>query len=210
MAKTSDQPDLNKSVSHNSTNQNDPIVEAGRTDLSRFNNSWYKPGPRWKIILWFLTNSIFLNSYLPVPIALKVAILRLFGAKIGNRVVIKPSVNIKYPWLLHIGNDVWIGEQVWIDNLSEVTIGDHACLSQGAMILTGNHDYSKATFDLTTRPISLADGVWIGAKAIVCAGVRCESHAVLAVNSVATRPLDAYGIYQGNPAIWVRQRTIKA
>ncbi|GAB2542576.1 putative colanic acid biosynthesis acetyltransferase [Spirosoma aerophilum] len=160
--------------------------------------------------MWFLTNSIFLNSYLPVPIALKVAILRLFGAKIGNRVVIKPSVNIKYPWLLHIGNDVWIGEQVWIDNLSEVTIGDHACLSQGAMILTGNHDYSKATFDLTTRPISLADGVWIGAKAIVCAGVRCESHAVLAVNSVATRPLDAYGIYQGNPAIWVRQRTIKA
>jgi putative colanic acid biosynthesis acetyltransferase WcaF len=210
MAKTSDQPDLNKSVSDDLRNQTDPTSEQGRTDFSRFNISWYNPGPRWKLILWFLTNSIFLNSYLPVPMAIKIALLRLFGATIGNRVVIKPAVNIKYPWLLHVGNEVWIGEQVWIDNLSEVTIGDNVCLSQGAMLLTGNHDYSKPTFDLTTRPISLADGVWIGAKAIVCAGVRCESHAVLAVNSVATRHLDAYGIYQGNPAIWVRQRTIKA
>ncbi|AKD54966.1 acyl transferase [Spirosoma radiotolerans] len=191
-------------ASHKSDQQN------GKTDLSRFNISWYNPGPRWKIILWFITNSVFINTYLPLPISLKLAILRLFGAKIGNKVVVKPGVNIKYPWLLHVGNEVWIGEQVWIDNLSEVHIGDNVCLSQGAMLLTGNHDYSRSTFDLTTRPITLADGVWIGAKSVVCAGVRCESHAVLAVNSVATRSLEAYGIYQGNPAVWVRQRNIKA
>ncbi|RYF62309.1 MAG: colanic acid biosynthesis acetyltransferase WcaF, partial [Cytophagaceae bacterium] len=168
------------------------------------------PGPRWKIILWFITNSIFINTYLPLPISFKIAILRLFGAKIGNKVVVKPGVNIKYPWLLHVGNEVWIGEQVWIDNLSEVYIGNNVCLSQGAILLTGNHDYSRSTFDLTTRPITLADGVWIGARSVVCAGVRCESHAVLSVNSVATRSLEAYGIYQGNPAVWVRQRNIKA
>jgi putative colanic acid biosynthesis acetyltransferase WcaF len=185
-------------------------LPAGKTDLSRFDISWYNPGPRWKVILWFLTNSIFLNNYFPIPVSLKIAVLRLFGAKIGEGVMIKPAVNIKYPWLLQVGNRVWIGEKVWIDNLSQVTIGDNACLSQGAMILTGNHDYSCSTFDLTTRPITLAEGVWIGAKAVVCAGVRCESHAVLAVNSVATRSLTAYGIYQGNPAVWVRQRIIKA
>ncbi len=124
--------------------------------------------------------------------------------------MIKPALNIKYPWLLFVGNYVWIGEQVWIDNLSEVVIGNNVCLSQGAMLLTGNHDYSLPTFDLTARPITLADGVWIGAKAVVCPGVRCESHAVLAVNSVATRSLDAYGIYQGNPALLVRKRHITA
>ncbi|WP_082111559.1 WcaF family extracellular polysaccharide biosynthesis acetyltransferase [Spirosoma radiotolerans] len=204
MAKTFDQTDPSGLASHKSDQQN------GKTDLSRFNISWYNPGPRWKIILWFITNSVFINTYLPLPISLKLAILRLFGAKIGNKVVVKPGVNIKYPWLLHVGNEVWIGEQVWIDNLSEVHIGDNVCLSQGAMLLTGNHDYSRSTFDLTTRPITLADGVWIGAKSVVCAGVRCESHAVLAVNSVATRSLEAYGIYQGNPAVWVRQRNIKA
>ena len=161
-------------------------------------------------MLWFLTNSIVLKTYFPLPIAFKVAVLRLFGAKIGKDVTIKPGVNIKYPWLLHLGDHVWIGEQVWIDNLSAVTIGNDVCLSQGALLLTGNHDYSRSTFDLTTQPIRLADGVWIGAKAVVCAGVACESHAVLAVNSVATRSLQAFGIYQGNPAVLVRQRNIKA
>ncbi|WP_240625366.1 WcaF family extracellular polysaccharide biosynthesis acetyltransferase [Spirosoma pollinicola] len=185
-------------------------VFQGQTDFSQFNISWYNPGPRWKLILWFLTSSIFINTYLPIPISLKVIVLRLFGAKIGKKFVIKPGVNIKYPWLLQVENEVWIGEQVWIDNLSEVRIGSNVCLSQGAMLLTGNHDYSRSTFDLTTQPITIADGVWIGAKAVVCAGVHCESHAVLAVNSVATRSLDAYGIYQGNPAVWVRQRNIRA
>lgn len=180
----------------------------GRVDLSSFDNSWYKPGPRWKIILWFITNSVVLNTYLPIPIRLKVAVLRLFGAKIGRGVIIKPAVNVKYPWFLSVGDYAWIGESVWIDNLMAVSIGNHACLSQGAMLLTGNHDYRKPTFDLTAKPITLENGVWIGAKAIVCPGVHCQSHAVLAVNSVANQTLTAYGIYQGNPAVLVRQRTI--
>ncbi len=212
MAKTSDPNNPNRLVSHEPTigSQPESVHQRGKTDFSQFNISWYKPGPRWKLILWFLANSVFINTYLPIPIAIKVAVLRLFGAKMGKKVVIKPGVNIKYPWLLQVENEVWIGEQVWIDNLSEVRIGNNVCISQGAMLLTGNHDYSRSTFDLTTRPITIADGVWIGAKAIVCAGVRCESHAVLAVNSVATHSLDAYGIYQGNPAVWVRQRNIRA
>lgn len=212
MAKTFDQTDPSRLASHKPDTISEPAADQPKrkTDLSRFNISWYNPGPRWKIILWFITNSVFINTYFPLPISLKIAILRLFGAKIGSKVVVKPGVNIKYPWLLHIGNEVWIGEQVWIDNLSEVRIGNNVCLSQGAMLLTGNHDYSRSTFDLTTKPITLADGVWIGAKSVVCAGVHCESHAVLAVNSVASRPLQAYGIYQGNPAVWVRQRNIKA
>lgn len=183
-------------------------LQRGQTDLSRFDNRWYKPGPRWKIVLWFLINSLFLNTYLPIPIFIKRFILRSFGAKIGRGVVIKPAVNVKYPWLLTVGDHVWIGEQAWIDNLSPVTLGNHVCLSQGALLLTGNHDYRRATFDLTAQPITLDDGVWIGAKAVVCPGVRCASHAVLTAGSVATKPLDAYGIYQGNPARLVRFRTI--
>lgn len=219
MAKTFVQSDPSRSVSPESVASPDGLKKEsellsgqpmGKTDLSRFDNSWYKPGPRWKIVLWFLVSSMVINTYLPIPVRLKIAVLRLFGAKIGEQVMIKPAVNIKYPWLLFVGNYVWIGEQVWIDNLSEVVIGNNVCLSQGAMLLTGNHDYSRSTFDLTARPITLADGVWIGAKAVVCPGVRCESHAVLAVNSVATRSLDAYGIYQGNPALLVRQRHITA
>ncbi len=180
----------------------------GQTDLTRFNNDWYRPGPRWKIVLWYLVNTFILNTYLPLPVRVKTALLKLFGAKIGTGVVIKPALNVKYPWLLTIDDHAWIGEQVWIDNLAPVSIGAHACLSQGAMLLTGNHNYRLPTFDLMVQPITLADGVWIGAKAVVCPGVSLGSHAVLSVGSVATKSLEPYGIYQGNPAVWVRQRTV--
>ncbi|AXE18532.1 colanic acid biosynthesis acetyltransferase WcaF [Runella rosea] len=179
-----------------------------KTDLSKYDNSWYKQPPFVKNVLWFITNAIFLNSYLLVPVSLKRLILRAFGAKIGTGVMIKPKVNIKYPWLLSVGNYVWIGEEVWIDNLTAVSLGDNVCLSQGAMLLTGNHDYTRSTFDLSVGKIVIEDGVWIGAKAMVCPNVVCHSHAVLAVNSVAVKDLEAYGVYQGNPAQWIRERKI--
>jgi putative colanic acid biosynthesis acetyltransferase WcaF len=179
-----------------------------QTDLSKFDNSWYKQPPFFKNLLWFLTNSIFFNSFLPVPISVKSMIMRLFGAKIGKGVVIKPRVNIKYPWLLLVENYVWIGEGVWIDNLVEVQIGESACLSQGAMLLTGNHDYTLSSFDLRVGKIVIEAGAWIGSKAIVCPGVTCKSHSVLTVNSVATKDLEPYSIYQGNPAQFIKERTI--
>ncbi|WP_375446336.1 WcaF family extracellular polysaccharide biosynthesis acetyltransferase [uncultured Fibrella sp.] len=185
-------------------------ASAGQTDLSRYNNDWFKPGPRWKMLLWHFTNALFFNSYAPLPSRVKVSLLRAFGGKVGVGVMIKPAVNIKYPWLLSIGNYVWIGEGVWIDNLTQVTLGNHVCLSQGAMLLTGNHDYRSATFDLKVAAIQLEDGAWIGAKATVCPGVRVESHAILSVGSVANRSLAAYTIYQGNPAVAIRKRTINS
>lgn len=177
-------------------------------DLGRYNNSWYQPGSVFKKGLWLLVNALFFNNTLAFLNGLKCFLLRLFGAKVGKKVIIKPTVNIKYPWFLSIGDNVWIGEKVWIDNLGPVTIGNNVCISQGAFILTGNHNYKKSSFDLIIDTIILEDGVWIGAKATVCPGVVCKTHSVLSVASVATADLDAYGIYQGVPAQKVRTRII--
>lgn len=122
--------------------------------------------------------------------------------------MIKPKVNIKYPWFLRVGDHCWIGENVWLDNLAMITIGDNVCISQGAMLLTGNHDYTKSSFDLKTDKIVIENGAWIGAQSIVCPGVICRSHSVLAVGSIATQNLEAYRIYQGNPAGKVKERKI--
>lgn len=179
------------------------------TDLSKFDNSWYRPGNKVKIILWYFVNSCFLwNPLFPFSKP-KIWLLKLFGAKIGKGVLIKPRVSIKYPWKLKIGNHVWIGEKVWIDNLANVIIEDHVCLSQGAMLLCGNHNYKKSTFDLITGEIHLEKGSWVGAHAVVCPKVRLGNHSILTVNSVAVKSTEPYGIYQGNPAIKIRERKIE-
>jgi len=177
--------------------------------LNQYNNDGFKSGSILKKTLWYFTNLLFFKTLLPFPSGIKVSILRKFGAKVGQGVVIKPDVSIKYPWFLEIGNDCWIGEGVWIDNLAAVIIGNNVVLSQGTYLLTGSHDYKKQSFDLILGEIVLEDGVWIGAKATVCPGVTCHSHSVLAVGSVATKSLDAYTLYQGNPAVAKRERVIQ-
>ena len=180
-----------------------------KTDLSVYDNKWFRPGGgALKRLLWYFCNVLLLkNGWNPCN-GLKVAALRAFGAKVGSGVVIKPCVNIKYPWNLEIGDFTWIGEEVWIDNLVKVRIGSNVCISQGAMLLCGNHNYKRRTFDLMVGEITVEDGAWIGAQCVVCPGVKMASHAVLTVGSVASRDCEAYGIYRGNPAVKVKDRVM--
>jgi len=180
-----------------------------KVDLSKYTNNEYDPGNKFKIIIWYIINHLIFNTFIPFPSFFKVKILKFFGAKIGKNIVIKPKVNIKYPWFLEIGDNCWIGEGVWIDNLAQITIGNNVCLSQNAYILAGSHNYKKEAFDLILGKILLEDGVWIGAKSIVCPGVICKTHSVLTVGSVATNDLEPYGVYQGNPAVLKRKRIIE-
>lgn len=179
-----------------------------KTDLSKFTIGEYVSGPKWKVAVWYVFNYLIINSYIPYPNYFKSFLLRLFGAKIGKGLILKMRVRIKNPWKLMIGDYCWIGEDVWIDNLENVIVGNNVCISQGAMLLTGNHDYTVSNFPYRLGKIIIEDGVWIGAKAVVCPGVRCKSHSVLTVNSVATKELDEFKIYIGNPAVFSRTRTI--
>jgi len=161
-----------------------------------------------KQMIWYLVNIIFFKNPFNIFSALKVRMLRLFGAELGRGVVIKPSVNIKFPWKLRMGDHSWIGEDVWIDNLSDVLIGSNVNLSQGCLLLTGTHDHTKTSFDFQSHPIVLEDGVWIGAKAVVYGGVICRTHSILGIGSVAEKELDPYTIYKGNPAVPVLKRVV--
>jgi putative colanic acid biosynthesis acetyltransferase WcaF len=182
--------------------------------MNQVDNASYKTtihigASRFIQITWYLINIFFFKNPLNVFSLIKVSLLKLFRAKIGKGVIIKPSVNIKYPWKLKVGDHCWIGEHAWIDNLADVEIGRNVCISQGAMLLTGNHDFSKSTFDLIVKPIIIEDGAWIGSQAIVCPGVTCGSHSVLSAGSVATQKMEPYKIYQGNPAIFIKERVIQ-
>lgn len=182
-----------------------------QTDLSTYNHNTYHPGASWlKRTIWFFTSALLFKTSLLPSSRTKIAILRLFGAKIGKRVVFRHGINIKYPWHLSIGNDSWIGENVWIDNLVSVNIGRHVCLSQGSMLITGSHNYKSTAFDLITGAINIADGAWVGARAVINQNINVSSHAVLTAGSVATKDMEPYSIYQGNPAAKVRNRNMNS
>ena len=118
-----------------------------------------------------MVRSLFFAPWVPLPSAWKVAWLRVFGAKIGRGVVIRSRVNITFPWKFMCGDHVWIGDEVMILSLAEVTIGSNVCVSQRAFLCTGSHRFGRETFDLVTKPITVGDGCWIAAQAFVGPGV---------------------------------------
>lgn len=175
-------------------------------NLKIFENKEYKPGSFLKRSFWYVFSEIFFNTFIPFPSIVKLNILRIFGAKVGKYINIKPRVRIKYPWFLEIGDYTWVGEDVWIDNLDIVVIKDNVCISQGAMIISGSHNYKSEKFDLITKKIIIESGSWICAKSVVLQGVTCKKNSILSTSSVAVSELDENSIYKGNPAIKVNER----
>jgi putative colanic acid biosynthesis acetyltransferase WcaF len=180
-----------------------------QVDLSKFSTGGFeRGGSKLKELLW-LAASLLLFQLCPLKLsALKAAVLRWFGASVGRGVVIKPEVKITFPWKLTLGDHVWLGEQCWLLNLAPIEIASHACISQRAFLCTGNHNYKSPAFDLVTKPIRVERGAWIGSSAFVGPGVTVGTHAVLTAGSVATKDLEPYGIYQGNPALRVKERVL--
>lgn len=183
------------------------IPEECPVRLDQFDNRWYRPGrPVWVQSVWFFLGlPILRSSWLPFS-AVRRWLLVIFGASVGRGVVIKPGVRVKFPWQLRIGDHAWIGEDVWIDNLAQVSIGSQACLSQSVYLCTGNHDWSDPAFGLIVKPISIGNGAWVGARAVICPGVAMGDCAILTAGGVAVKRIPAYEIHSGNPATLVKKR----
>ncbi len=181
-----------------------------RVDLRSYDNSWYSPGRTlaWRSLWMFLGLPLLRSTWLASS-TVRVGLLRLFGARIGQRVVIRQHVTVKYPWHLTVGNDCWIGEQVWIDNLTLVRLGDSVCLSQGAYLCTGNHDWTDPAFGLRVAAIELETGAWAGARSLLLPGVQLGEGAVVGAGSVVSGRVPAYQVFSGNPAIFLKERRIR-
>lgn len=181
-----------------------------KPNLSTYDNSWYSPGRGGLTrTLWFFLGLPILRSRLLPSSSIRSFVLRLFGAKVGLGIVLKPGIRVKYPWLLSIGDHSWIGEDVWIDNLTTVAIGANACISQGAYLCTGSHDLSDPSFGLLVHTITIEEGAWVGARAVICPGVTVAQCAVVAAGSVVTKDVPANEIHAGNPARFLKVREIR-
>lgn len=175
--------------------------------LDNYTTGSYTPGaPYWKQLLWYFIGSPLFSSYWIPFSGFKARILSAFGAKIGQEVRIKPGVRIKFPWRLTIGDHVWLGEGAWLDNLALISIESHVCISQRVYLCTGNHNWSDPNFSLITGSITIEEGSWIAAGAIVGPNVTIGRGAVLGLGSVTGKSLEPMTIYAGNPAQPIKKR----
>jgi putative colanic acid biosynthesis acetyltransferase WcaF len=178
-------------------------------------DQYQKPGlptggaPLWKQLLWFFIGFPLVRSHFIPVSSFKVWLLRQFGSQIGTGVRIKPDVQVKFPWLLTIGDHCWIGESVWLDNIEPIVIENHVCISQGVYLCTGNHDWSDPQFRYISKSIHIESESWIAASASVGPGVHVGRGAVLTLGSVALQSLKPMIVYSGNPAVQIKQRLIK-
>ena len=127
-------------------------------------------------------------------------VLRLFGAKIGYKVLIRPGVRVTFPWKVAIGDYCWIGDNATLYSIAPVTIGEHSVISQEAYLCTGTHDHRKVSFPLVASPITVEPECWISARAFIGPGVRIERGAVVGACSVVLSDVPTATIVAGVPA----------
>jgi len=159
-----------------------------------------------KEMLWYAVKVVFFLSAIPYPSRFKVFLLKAFGAKVGKGLVIKPRVNIHFPWKLAVGDNVWIGEEVFFLNFELLTIGNNVCISQKVFVCGGNHDYKDPTMPYRNGVIVLEDGSWVGAASFVGPNVKIGINTIVSVGSIVTKSLPENGVFGGNPLQLVKQR----
>jgi len=175
-------------------------------DLSLAGKGNYRAGRGALVeLIWFVVEACVINNKLLPLSSVRVALLRLFGARIGTGCRFVHPLRVKAPWNLEVGDKCWFGVDVWIYNQAPIRIGCNVCISQGTFLTAGSHDMST-TMDLRVAPIVIEDGVWITSKCVVQMGVTIGRSAVVTPLSVVHRSLEAEGVYGGNPCRFLRKR----
>jgi len=136
--------------------------------------------------IWHLFNVLVLRNPFVVFSSLRIVALKLFGAKLGRGLLMQKPISVKCPWHLQVGDYSWIGEGVWIDNLTTVKIASNVCISQGAYLCTGNHNWSKRDFPMRVEGIEIMEGVWVGARANIGPGSVLEKDSIISLGTTFT------------------------
>jgi putative colanic acid biosynthesis acetyltransferase WcaF len=147
------------------------------------------------LLVWILTCRILSSKFASSQI--RAFGFRVFGAQIGINCTLRSGIRILYPWNLTIGDDCWIGEDVWFINHEKVTIGSNVCISQRSIVCSGGHDYRSASLEYAHKPIEIKDGAWICLDAKVLPGVTIGECSVVSAGEVVRKSLPDYSMLVG-------------
>jgi putative colanic acid biosynthesis acetyltransferase WcaF len=158
--------------------------------------------------LWMLTWKMVFRPSFHNWYGFRNRILRLFGAKVGQQVRIRPTARIEIPWNLEIGDYSVVGDDAILYSLGKITIGERVVISQFAHLCAGTHDFRYRSFPLLKPPITINSDAWIASDAFVGPGVTVGEGTVLGARSSAFNDLPAFQVCIGSPARAVKQRVM--
>lgn len=176
-------------------------------DLSKFKvpDNFRGKGLIYTQLWWFIQGSLFKLSP-KFMYKFRCSILRLFGATIGNNVLIRPSAVITYPWKFTIGDNSWIGDETVIYNLEKIHIGANVAIAHRTYLCTGLHAIDKITFDIEAEPISIEDEVWLTNDVFVGPGVTIGRGSIIGARSSVFDDMPAGMVCFGYPCKPIKQR----
>jgi putative colanic acid biosynthesis acetyltransferase WcaF len=176
-------------------------------DLGRFSlPPGFRGRPAWLVQTWWLVEQFLFRLSPQALYGWRRGLLRLFGAKIGEGVLLRPTVRVTYPWKVSIGERSWIGDDVVLYSLGEISIGSDTVISQKSYICTGTHDHTRVTFDISASPVVIGSQVWIAADVFVAPGVTIGDGAVVGARSTVLGDLPEGMVSFGRPASPVSPR----
>ena len=159
--------------------------------------------------LWWLIQSTLFRLSPQFMYGWRRFLLRLFGAKIGKSVIIRPTVKITYPWKVKIGDYSWIGDDVNLYSLGEIEIRKNVVISQKSYLCTGSHDYSKINFPIYAKKITIEDECWIATDVYIAPGITIRKGAIVGARSSVFKDLKGSKIYIGSPVKFIKNREVE-
>jgi putative colanic acid biosynthesis acetyltransferase WcaF len=191
-----------KTVSADARGPAVPVIDLSKAPGER--QAWDRPSA--VVYLWAACELLFITNPWQISSALRVRVLRLFGADVADGVIIRPRTRIKFPWKLHVGSRSWIGEGVWFHNQDHIYIGHDVVISQETFLTTGSHAHRR-DMALITRPIHIEPGAWIASRCMVLGGASIGRSALIQPMSlVGAAEIGAGEVWGGNPARYVSNR----
>lgn len=156
--------------------------------------------------LWWFVQAVFFKSSPQFLYGFRRFLLRLFGAKVGKGVIIRPTVTVTYPWKVSIGDYSWLGDDVVLYSLGEIEIGKNAVVSQKSYLCTGSHDYLQENFPIFAKKIIIEDECWLATDVFVGPNVTIGKGTVVGSRSSVYKSLPENKVCIGNPAKPIKNR----
>jgi len=183
------------------------LKEALVQDLKLYKNpKGFRGKSAITVQLWWLVHALLFKPSPQICYGWRRFLVRLFGAKIGKKVILRPSVKITYPWKLSIGDYSWVGDDVVLYSLGDIKIGSNSVISQRSYLCTGSHDYNKRDFPIYAKPITIGNECWLATDVFISPGITIGNSAVIGSRCTVIKDVEQGTVNVGSPSKTIKNR----